>query len=203
MEKYSERLDRKLKMRKLNLGCGSKKLDGYLNVDITSRVNPDMVVPSLPERLPFEDKEFDEVLFENCFQYIKIIDILPSLDELCRIGKVVLCNFNPKNQMGSTIWTEGIKHSGFAISDMRGLSNNWVKRDNNWKWRPYDYNITKIWFELKFANRLPVRLFQNFINKTFQRQRIYENSFLFYLLQPEWIWVRIENETTKRNVHIR
>lgn len=183
-------------MKKLNLGCGSIKLDGYVNADITERVNPDVLVPALPKKLPFKDKEFDEVLFDNCFQYIAVKDIVPSLYELCRIGKKVICNFNPKNQVGSTIWQEGMHTIGFGINDVRTLSNKAFKRDFNksWKPKPFDFNITKIWFELKLEEKFPVNLVKKWVNKSRRNQTIYENTFLYYLFQPKWVWIQIEEE---------
>jgi len=40
---------------KINIGCGKKKLDGFVNIDIDDSVNPDIVCNVGNEMLIFDD----------------------------------------------------------------------------------------------------------------------------------------------------
>lgn len=46
--------------RKLHIGCGWKKFDGFVNIDKAKEVKPDIVV-DLEEGLPFENDSFDYI----------------------------------------------------------------------------------------------------------------------------------------------
>jgi len=49
---------------KLNLGCGSKKLEGWINVDSVAGVEPDLLHDiSLP--FQYADYSIDEILARN------------------------------------------------------------------------------------------------------------------------------------------
>ncbi len=53
---------------KLHLGCGSKKLDGWVNIDSVKEFEPDMV-HDITHPLPFEDMTVDEVLAEDLLEH--------------------------------------------------------------------------------------------------------------------------------------
>ncbi|MFH1376320.1 MAG: hypothetical protein ABIH25_01665 [Candidatus Woesearchaeota archaeon] len=177
--------------KKLNMGCNRKKLNGYLNADINNNTNPDMVVPPLPQRQPFKDKEFDEVLFDNCMQYVPVIDIVPSLKEMCRIGKKVIVSFSPKNMVGSTIFERGINMIGYSILSFYYLDEE-NRKSKSWRDWDYDFKINKIWFELNFRRFWHVRLLEWWVNKSKRNQQLYENSCLFYLFPARWIWIEFK-----------
>ena len=70
---------------KLNLGCGNKKLEGWVNADMDILCNPDVVL-DLTKPLPFEDCSVDEVLLDNVLEHLPIkINVLA--EELRRIIK--------------------------------------------------------------------------------------------------------------------
>jgi len=53
---------------KLNLGCGGNKRKGYVNIDIRSSVNPD-IVHDLTKPLPFENESVDEVFAKDILEH--------------------------------------------------------------------------------------------------------------------------------------
>ena len=71
-------------MQKLNLGCGFKKLDGFLNIDINPKVEPDKVIDLEKGKLPFKDNSVEHVTANYIFEYIGE-GFLPLMKEIYRV----------------------------------------------------------------------------------------------------------------------
>jgi SAM-dependent methyltransferase len=73
-------------LKKLNIGCGSHRLPGFVNLDKHGSAD---VVFDLEEcrhlQMPFEDNFFDRMLMSHCFEHIR--DVLPLMQELHRIAR--------------------------------------------------------------------------------------------------------------------
>lgn len=72
---------------KLNLGCGHKLLDGFVNVDLAgnwSGKQPD-VVADVTKPLPFEDGAADEVHAYHVIEHIYRWQTADVLSEWCRV----------------------------------------------------------------------------------------------------------------------
>lgn len=54
---------------RLNLGCGPRPLDGWLNIDFTSRARVDLAL-DLRRRLPFPDSSVDAIFSEHALDYL-------------------------------------------------------------------------------------------------------------------------------------
>ena len=54
--------------RKLHLGCGSKNLEGWINIDSVAENNPDVVL-DIAEPLPYPDLSVDEILAEDLLEH--------------------------------------------------------------------------------------------------------------------------------------
>lgn len=71
-------------MKRLNLGCGKKVKEGYINLDLYPLPGVD-VVADIEKELPFENDTFDEILTEHVLEHMHDLDSL--LRELHRITK--------------------------------------------------------------------------------------------------------------------
>lgn len=74
---------------KINLGCGNRKLSGYLGVD---KFRTDAVdrVADLNGTLPFEKDEVEEVIMDNVIEHISDVSMLMSeIYRICKNGAKV------------------------------------------------------------------------------------------------------------------
>ena len=76
-------------MLKLNLGCGSTKLNGFIGVDSFEDNKPDVLCDFTAGPLPFKDGEVDEVVMFHAIEHIrkqKHSFILNEIRRVLRIG---------------------------------------------------------------------------------------------------------------------
>jgi predicted SAM-dependent methyltransferase len=71
---------------KINLGCGDKKLAGYINLDINEKDCPDVVVKDITH-LPYANDSVDEVRADAMYEHLFISQQIPMLQECKRILK--------------------------------------------------------------------------------------------------------------------
>jgi predicted SAM-dependent methyltransferase len=81
----------------LNLGCGSRKIDGFVNVDKSSVCEPDMVVDLETFPWPFEDNSVEAIVLNHCLEHLgqtasTFIDIMKEMYRVCRPGAEILIN---------------------------------------------------------------------------------------------------------------
>lgn len=58
-------------MLRINLGCGEFKLDGFINVDMEPKVQPDMILDFRKESLPWDDGSVEEVFICHCLEHVE------------------------------------------------------------------------------------------------------------------------------------
>jgi SAM-dependent methyltransferase len=81
---------------KLNLGCGNKILDGFVNVDVVEEragAKPD-IVANVSERLPFPDDYADLILSVHVIEHFYRWEVLEVLREWVRVlkpGGIMVC----------------------------------------------------------------------------------------------------------------
>ena len=69
---------------RLNLGCGGKRVDGFVGVDRWPTPAVD-VIADLARALPFADASADEILLDNVIEHVA--DIPALMRELHRVGR--------------------------------------------------------------------------------------------------------------------
>ena len=76
---------------KLNIGSGSKRYDGYINIDNDAGSNPDYVVNLETDRLPFEDNSVDEVIAHHILEHLGdgFFHCLQELYRVCKNGAII------------------------------------------------------------------------------------------------------------------
>lgn len=87
LTQQSELKDCDPEMKKLNMGCGFLKLDGYVNADISSLSNPDIIADFSKEHWDqFQDNEFTHIVAKDILEHIKG-DFCNVIKEMYRISK--------------------------------------------------------------------------------------------------------------------
>jgi hypothetical protein len=74
---------------KFNMGCGFKKINGFINLDKFPQCSPDLVVDLEEFPWPIKDNEADEVVFNHCLEHLGQTSevFLGIIKELYRISK--------------------------------------------------------------------------------------------------------------------
>jgi len=71
-------------MTKLNLGSGFRPMDGYINIDLQERCNPDMVC-DVTQGLPFCDEDVAEVRAFDFLEHIPLGKSVAVIEEIWRV----------------------------------------------------------------------------------------------------------------------
>ncbi len=71
---------------KLNLGCGSEKRPGFINIDIDDNFNPD-ITTDIETGLPFGSNSVDAVIALDFLEYISIGKTIFVINEIWRVLK--------------------------------------------------------------------------------------------------------------------
>jgi hypothetical protein len=74
--------------KRLNMGCGLKKIEGFVNADVSLHVKPDQVVDFNTFPWPFEDNEFDHIVAKDILEHLGDTskDFIKVIKEMYRIS---------------------------------------------------------------------------------------------------------------------
>ena len=72
-------------MKVVHLGCGRKKHDGAIGVDMNSNTEADLIHDLNKFPYPFRDSEFDTVICDNILEHLD--DVIKAMEEINRIAK--------------------------------------------------------------------------------------------------------------------
>lgn len=76
-------------VKRLNLGCGLNKFDGYVNVDISENYNPDVVFDLNEKKWPWKDNEFQHIVAKDVLEHLGNTgeDFIDVIKEMYRISE--------------------------------------------------------------------------------------------------------------------
>lgn len=75
----------KPKFRKLNVGCGEFRAEGYVNIDTNDTGGPQPDIKASVLDLPFTAGSFDKVYAGHVLEHLELADIPKALDEVKRV----------------------------------------------------------------------------------------------------------------------
>lgn len=121
-------------LMKLNLGCGSRKQPGFVNVDITSACSPDLVWDMEKTPWPWEDDSADSVLFSHSLEHVgadpqTFKEIIQELYRVCRRDADVLIRVpHPRHDdfINDPTHVRAITDGTFSLLSRR-LNEEWIK----------------------------------------------------------------------------
>jgi 2-polyprenyl-3-methyl-5-hydroxy-6-metoxy-1,4-benzoquinol methylase len=69
----------------LNLGCGNKRIEGAINLDVSRDVQADVIHDVNQRPWPFANSSFDEVLGYDVMEHV--VDVVSFMEEVHRVAK--------------------------------------------------------------------------------------------------------------------
>jgi predicted SAM-dependent methyltransferase len=94
-------------VKTLNLGCGTEKIEGAINVDVSEKATPDLQF-DITTQFPLEDEVFDEVYFFHCIEHIekyKQIFVLAEIHRVMKLGGTLYISY-PEFEEVLKCWLE-------------------------------------------------------------------------------------------------
>jgi len=77
-------------LKKLNLGCGQKKISGYLGIDCIQTPTVDIVHDLNKFPYPFNGNSVDEIIMDNILEHLDdIIKVMEEIYRICKDGAVI------------------------------------------------------------------------------------------------------------------
>ncbi|HUQ24214.1 MAG TPA: hypothetical protein VM140_00990 [Burkholderiales bacterium] len=119
---------------KLNLGCGNRKIPGWVNVDHSAACQPDQVVELESFPWPWPDGSVEEVLLNHSLEHMGettagYIGIIKELWRVCRAGaSITIVVPHPRHDdfLGDPTHVRAITVPGLQLFS-RKMNDQWIK----------------------------------------------------------------------------
>ncbi len=108
---------------KLNLGCGHKKINGFINVDVDKSCNPDLILDLENEIWPWKDNSVEEVLLHHVMEHLgetkkQFFHIIKELYRVCHHEaqiQIVVPHYNHENFWHDCTHVRAVTPVGLAM----------------------------------------------------------------------------------------
>ena len=74
-------------MKKIDLGCGDQKKEGYIGIDISKESNAD-IIHNIKTGLPFENESIDEIRAYSVLEHFTTTEFINIMWEIWRVLKI-------------------------------------------------------------------------------------------------------------------
>lgn len=145
-------------MKKLNLGCGFDKREGFVNADNFLECQPDIMCDLEAFPWPFEDNDFDYILMKHVLEHVgsqfsvfkKIMQELYRISSPDGIIEIQVPHFSH-----NTFWSDPTHVRGFTDLTFRMMSKKqndvWIAKRANYSMLAYMMNVD---FEVAEASHI-------------------------------------------------
>jgi hypothetical protein len=184
---------------KLNLGCGDKKIEGWVNVDLFPACNPDMVVNLEHFPYPWKDNSIDEILLQHVLEHLGqltdvYLKIIQELYRICKNGTIVHIQVpHPRHDdfLGDPTHVRPITKENLSLFD-KSLNQQWIEK--KWANTPLgiylgvDFRIQKVEYivEHKYLKKIENGELSN--NEVFELMK--ERLNVCKQINIEWLCVK-------------
>jgi len=178
-----------MEVKKLNIGCGKNVKVGWINLDRFDLPGLDVVhdIENLP--LPFDDKEFEEIVCDNVLEHLEYIPVLKDLYRILKPGghlRIRVPHFNSHTSFGDPTHKKFFSSITFEF---------FVKDARFEKDYYFDFHFSRIAYrKIKFLKKglfWGNRLIEPFVNLTLGMQYLYESTLLSRLFPANDIVVEL------------
>lgn len=150
---------------KLNLGCGLKKREGWINVDSKKVVNPDKIIDLEKFPYPFQKNSVEEIYMAHTLEHLhNTLKVLKEFERICK-NRAVITIVTP-HYLNSPAWADITHVKAFSGQsfDVLNLVPEYFNlnlkltstRYISFRGLNFILNINKTLTELFFARFLPI-----------------------------------------------
>ncbi|MEE9448697.1 MAG: hypothetical protein V3V72_01500 [Ignavibacteriaceae bacterium] len=175
--------------KKLEVGCGDHKREGYIGMDIVPLAGVDVVHDMNKIPWPFAQSEFDEIVFDDVLEHSN--NFLGIIEEIYRVSKnsciikISVPHFSSDNMYSDPTHTTFFSSRSFNYFDKSlGYKHDFYLQNVNFKIRKVHLSFREYFTQTKrpFFNPLKWIGIELLINKF---NRIYERFFCWILPAAE------------------
>lgn len=175
-------------MIKLNIGCGYRKKEGFVNIDINKKVNPDLLLDISKKKLLFKTNSVDYIYCDNVIEHLtesEIEFVMCEFHRVIRIGCEIKLIMPYKTSSGAFYWRHKVFFGYYGLRDFDVCKGKGIQVKH--------LPVFKFTRRLKFAGGFPwLNKLWDFIFNLPKICTFYDDSGLCYLIPAQRIIFKLE-----------